>query len=235
MTRHLLILALTASLLVVVMGSVQAQNKETQADKPAAASAENPFQSFQQFSATLNGGIGRDTNRKIHRSGKLMRIEFADHYRITDLETRKTWMVYPQKCSMFPVADPAAYPFSRKFHVERSPIEEKETVDGHTCKIENLTLVPDSPIPVTIKMKLYEAEDLKGFPIRINSENLTNRTKVTFNYSNVSLEPPDAKLFEHPAKCEGDPHLVPKGVEKANPKAAKPAAKAPPKSAPKPE
>ncbi|MFY9560218.1 MAG: hypothetical protein WAQ52_08295 [Terriglobales bacterium] len=150
-----------------------------------------------------------------------MRMDFNDHYRIMDLETRTTWMVFPQKCTRFPMADPAAYPFSGRFRVERSPTEEKETVDGHTCKIENLALVMEGPVAIALKMKLYEAEDLKGFPIRIVSENMTSRNKVTFNYSNVSLEPPDPKLFERPAKCENaNPHLIPKSdAKKASPKA----------------
>ena len=232
MTRNLLTLTLIASLLAIGVTRLQAQNQEKQADKAAPTpSAENPFDAFQQFSATLNGGIGRDTNRKIYRSGKFMRFEFDDHYRITYLVDRSSWLVYPQKCSKFPMADPAAYPFSRKFRVERSPSEDKETVDGHTCRIENVTLVTEDALPMTIKMKLYEAEDLKGFPVRIESENITTRSKVTFNYSNVSLEPPDPKLFEHPAKCDSPMKVL----TQTESKPAKPAAKAPPKPAPKPE
>ncbi len=236
MTRNLLTLTLIASLLTIGVTSIQAQNQEKQADKPSAPSAENPFDAFQQFSATLNGGIGRDTNRKIQRSGKRMRMDFNDHYRIMELDTRITYMVYPQKCSKFPMADPAAYPFARKFKVkERSPSADTETVDGHTCKIENLTLVTEDALPMTIKMKLYAAEDLKGFPVKIESENVTTQSKVTFNYTNVSLEPPDPKHFDLPANCAVNPYLKLPDDKKTNPKAAKPAAKAPPTPAPKPQ
>jgi hypothetical protein len=234
MTRNLLTLTFIASLLATGVTRIQAQNQEKQAEKAAPApSAENPFDSFQQFSATLNGGIGRDTNRRIQRSGKLMRMEFDDHYRITDLEKRVSWLVYPKRCSKFPMLDPAVFPFSRKFRVESSTIEGKETVDGHPCKIEDAVLVAEGAVPTTFKMKLYEAEDLKGFPIRIDSENLSSRNKVTFNYSNVSLEPPDPKLFEHPTKCDKPMTILTQPESK--PKPAKPAVKAPSKPAPRPE
>jgi hypothetical protein len=94
-----------------------------------------------------------------------------------------------------------------------------------------MVLITEETVPTTFKMKLYRAEDLSGFPLKIDVENPANRAKFTISYSNVSLEPPDAKLFERPAKCDG-PILKPLNPET---KPAKPAAKAPPKPAPKPE
>ena len=236
MIRYFLNLTLSVFLLALLIMSAQAQNKETQADKPAAApSAESPFAAYQQFSATLNGGLGRDTNRKIYRSGKLMRFDFADHYRISDLETKSSWLMYPKQCSKYPMLDPGVFPFSRKFHVEQSSTSEtKETVDGHTCKIEDMTLISEDPIPTTFKMKLYRAEDLSGFPLKIDVENPANRAKFMITYSNVSLEPPDAKLFERPAKCDR-PILKPLTEPGSKAKPTKPAAEAPPKPASKPE
>jgi len=233
MTRNSLILTLTASLLVSAM-SAQTQNQGKQ-DKPAGApSVENPFQALQQFSAILNGGLGRDTNRQIYRSGKLMRFDFADHYRIADVETRSSWLVYPKRCFKVPMLDPGVFPFSREFRIESSTAGGNETVDRHPCKIEDVVLAAPGPIPMTFKMKLYRAEDLNGFPMRIDVENLTNKSQFTINYSNVSLEPPDPKLFEPPARC-AESALFKTGPQKAKPKTAQPAAKAPAKPAPKPE
>ncbi len=205
MTRYSLTLTLTAGLLVFGVNT-RAQNREKPAAQPVAnQSADGPFAAFQQFSATLNGGLGRDTNRKIYRSGKLMRFDFPDHYRVSDLDTRSSWLVYPKSCSKVPMLDPGVFPFSRKFRVEQSSTiegkETKETVDGHTCKIEDVVLVAEGPIPTTFKMKLYRAEDLIGFPLRIDVGNPMNHAEFTINYSNVSLEPPDAQLFKLPAKC----------------------------------
>jgi hypothetical protein len=234
--RYFLNLTLSVFLLALLTISVQAQTQEKQPDQAAAApSAENPFVAYQQFSATLNGGFGRDTNRKIYRSGKLMRFDFADHYRITDLDTKSSWLMYPKRCAKYPMLDPGVFPFSRKFHLEESSTSDsKETVDGHSCKIEDAVLISEDPVHTTFKMKLYRAEDLSGFPLRIDVENPLNHAKFSINYSGVSLEPPDPKLFERPDKCNG-PVLTPLTQPKSKPKPAKPVAKAPPKPAPKPE
>ena len=234
MIRYFLNLTLSVFLLALLVMSAQAQIQEKQPDQAAAApSAESPFAKYQQFSATLNGGLGRDTNRKIYRSGKLMRFEFPDHYRVADIEAKSVWLMYPKRCSKYPMLDPGVFPFSRKFHVEQSSTSEsKETVDGHTCKIEDMVLITEELTPITFKMKLYRAEDLNGFPLKIDVENPMNHAKFTITYSDVSLEPPDAKLFERPAKCNS-PILKP--LTQTESKPAKPAAKAPPKAAPKPE
>jgi len=236
MIRYPLNLTLSVVLLALLTMSIPAQIQEKQPDKAVAApSAESPFAAYQQFSATLNGGFGRDTNRKIYRSGKLMRFDFADHYRISDLEAKTSWLMYPTKCSKYPMLDPGVFPFSRKFHLEQSSTSDsKETVDGHSCKIEDTVLISEDPVPTTFKMKLYRAEDLSGFPLRIDVENPLNHAKFSIHYSGVSLEPPDPKLFERPAKCNG-PVLTPLTQPKSKPKTAKPAVKAPPKPTPKPE
>jgi len=50
-------------------------------------------------------------------------------------------------------------------------------------------------------MKLWEAEDLQGFPVKVEVNVVSNGNKFTLNYSNVSLKAPDAALFKSPAKC----------------------------------
>jgi hypothetical protein len=234
MIRPFLDSTLTVFLLALLIASAHAQIQEKQADKPAVPTAQSPFDAYQRFSATLNGGFGRDTNRKIYRSGKLMRFEFADHYRISDVEAKTSWLMYPKRCSKFPMLDPGVFPFSRKFRIQQSSTSEsKEIVDGHTCKVEDMVLISEDPTHTTFKMKLCRAEDLSGFPLRIDVENAMNHNKFTINYSNVSLEAPDPKLFEHPAKCDNPMKiLTPLG---SKPKPANPAKKAPPKPAPKPE
>jgi hypothetical protein len=143
-----------------------------------------------------------------------MRTDFEDQYRVTDIDVPITWVVFnktetkPETCARFNVADADTYPFwgLENFRVERAPAAEpasaKETVDGHACKIDHLTFVnSDSHPAVTMDMKLWEAEELNGFPIKIEVHNsITNRT-LTISYSDVSLQPPDAKLFVHPEKC----------------------------------
>jgi len=207
-----------------------AQTAKRPVAKPAAEAVQNPFQAFQSFSAVLNGGAGNDHDRKIYRSGKLMRVDFDDHYRLVDLEKLTTRMVRPNACQQFAIPDVGSYPFSayKGFKVERTPTQEKETVDGHGCKIENVSFIRPGENPVVIKMKLWEAEDLKGFPIKAEVVG-ANGNKFTLIYSNVSLKPPDPALFKAPANCTTLGPNPPKGG------AATPAApKNPPKTTPKP-
>ena len=82
---------------------------------------------------------------------------------------------------------------------EQTPAEQKETVDGHSCKVNNY-IAKTKDGTITIKIKLWEAEDLKGFPIKAEIEP-QSRAKFTISYSDVSLEPPNPKLFEVPAMC----------------------------------
>src|SRR5580658_8745557 len=94
---------------------------QTPAKKPgmtaSGVAAQNPFDAFKHFSAVMNGGIIADKNRKIYRSGKLMRTDFQDQYRVTDIEVPITWVVFnktetkPETCARFDVADADTYPF----------------------------------------------------------------------------------------------------------------------------
>jgi hypothetical protein len=216
----------------------QAQTKapEEQAAPAAGTPVANPFDSFKHFTAIMNGGLTSEKDRKLYRSGKMMRSDFADQYRITDIDAPATWVTFAKdkSCAKFDVADGGDFPFYglKKFKVTRvvpeAGAEEKETVDGHPCKIDNLTFVSsEANPPVTIEMKLYEAEDLKGFPIKIEAHNLVSKRRFTVSYTEVNLETPDPKLFLHAANCRSDGEKVqlkPGGT----PAPSKPAAKAPP-------
>ena len=218
-----------AVVLAVVFFAANAPS-QTPAKKPemtaSSMAAQNPFDAFKYFSAVMNGGIIADKNRKIYRSGKLMRTDFRDQYRVTDIDAPVTWVVFnktetkPETCARFDVADADTYPFwgLDNFRVERAPAAEpavgKETIDGHACKIDHLAFVNSkSHPPVTMDMRLWEAEDLKGFPIKIEVHNsITNKT-LTISYSDVSLQPPDRKLFARPEKCGKADHNMQTGSE----------------------
>ena len=221
-----------AMALMILAVSLQGQTRKKPVPK-VPAGHQNPFQAFQSFSATLHGGIGDDHNRKIYRSGKIMRLDFEDHYRVVDLEKLTTRMVYPDRCQQYPKPDVGTYPFSAyyDFKVERAPTEDKETVDGHSCKIENVTFTRGDDAPIVIQMKLWEAEDLQGFPVKGEVSVASNGNKFTLNYTDVSLKPPDPALFKSPANCKvvTDKDLKPMGAAKTTP------SKSAPKAAPKPQ
>jgi len=76
-------------------------------------------------------------------------------------------------------------------------------VDGHPCKVENLTVTQQNGQPT--KMKVWEAQDLKGFPIKIESQ--TSRGPVTIEYKDISFSEPEASLFTHPDNCRQMPTM----------------------------
>jgi hypothetical protein len=123
-------------------------------------------------------------------------------------------------------ADVHSYPFSayRGYKLERSPSEDKDTLEGHSCKIENVTFTQKES-DLNVKMKLWKAEGLQGFPVKIELPNPA-RT-ITVSYTNVSLDKPDAALFKIPVKCTDFPKGEAKGSKKPASKTSKPAQKTP--------
>ncbi len=128
--------------------------------------------------------------------------------------------VSSEHCVEFNRPDAGTFPFSayHDFKVERFSTKE-ETIDGHVCKIENVTLTAKDDSARVIKMKLWEAGDLEGFPIRIDVA--VGPQKVTSTYANVSLKTPDPKLFVHPSKCTPGAQPGQKGTTKIDHSAPK--------------
>ena len=196
---------------ILIAPRLQAQATKADAAKPVPKEApkeaqhkevQNPLEQFKTFSANVSGGIAHDHNRKILRSGNMIRLDFEDSYRVTDLSSLKMWGVSGERCMEFDRPDAGTFPFSayQDYKIERFATQDKETVDGHVCKIENVTLTPDEDeSPTVVKMKLWEAQDLDGFPVKIEVD--AGPQKFTSTYTNVSLKAPEPKLFEHPAKC----------------------------------
>ena len=71
----------------------------------------------------------------------------------------------------------------------------KEIIDGHKC-VKNKALVTDKE-GVKHEATIWNASDLKGFPIRIQTTEEGNL--VTMSFKNVSLSKPASELFEAPA------------------------------------
>lgn len=183
-------------------------------DSPAqgavpAASVRYPLDAFPEFSAVMVGSrveAGEGTTEgHIYRSGKLMRMEDPGRrgYFITDLATSETYGISEMGCMHdshpFVRSIPFASASKPDVTLAKSPAG-KETVDGHPCQIENITL--SSPrFANPLKMKFWEAEDLQGFPIRI-AISLPGGHDSIIRYKNVVLGPQDSTLFLHPKSCE---------------------------------
>ena len=203
--------------------------------------AQNPFDAIQQFSASVSGSPVKWDKMKVYRSGNQWRAEYKyeNEIRITNLKGHNGWFIRPlaaakpTKCGRMTLMDASSYPFfsynGSDFDVERSPVAptpavELETIDGHSCKVVNYTAKAKDGAG-TIKIKLWEAEDLKGFPIKIEMQP-SSKPGFTINYTDVSMDRPDPKLFQLPALCHAGVH------GNAKPKAAAP--KTPSKESPPP-
>jgi hypothetical protein len=198
------------------------------------AQAQDPFGAWQHFSATVTGGpVVRDP-MKIYRSGNLLRADHEDQIHITNMDDSSSVIISDKKCTKMPMPDGPSYPFDvykayDGFKFERLPSEPEETIDGHKCKVESMMYTQEPSEAITIKLKLFEAQDLEGFPIRIDVLPSIRKTPFTYHLSDVSLAPQDPKLFAKPAKCEtfGAANLSGTPHKEAAPQTAKPAAKPP--------
>ncbi len=171
--------------------------------------AQNPFESAKQFSATVvvTGAPaqthGAQGNMKIYKSSDKMRMDMPGGmgYMIMELSQHNNYMVMNGMCMQM-ATQTQSNPFAQAQDatIERSPAG-TDTVDGHACKVENLTFTSHSG-KVT-KMKAWEADDLKGFPIKVEMQ--TDKGPVTVEYKDISFDAPAASLFTHPDNCRQMP------------------------------
>ena len=78
--------------------------------------------------------------------------------------------------------------------VEKTPLG-NETVDGHACVKNKVTLLDDAGQPVNVT--LWNATDLKDFPVQIVTTENKNTTVMRFQQ--IQFSRPDEKLFDPPA------------------------------------
>lgn len=111
----------------------------------------------------------------------------------------KTIMAYPGAggyCEM-PIAGADPKGKGKEPKVEKKEVG-KETIDGHSCVKFEMTVTVDGSKPV--KSTVWEATDLKGFPIQCQME--SGGMTTTMLYKDIKMGKPDAKLFEPPAGCK---------------------------------
>jgi outer membrane lipoprotein-sorting protein len=171
----------------------------------SAAQAQNPFETQKQFSATVvisgmpAGGPMTQGDMKIYRSGDKMRMTMGQMgYVVMDLTPHTNYMVMGSGMCMQMPATRQQNPFAQASGatIDRSPAG-TDTVDGHSCKVENLTVTGQSG--KVVKMKAWEADDLKGFPIKVEVQ--TDKGPVTLQYKDISFDAPPASMFTHPDNC----------------------------------
>jgi hypothetical protein len=179
-----------------------------------AITTESPFDPFQEFSAIQNGGPlpGMNEDRFIYRSGKLMRTQgdsAVPNYFVTDMDKRKTYAQAASGCLEIGAPHTRSFPVYLSGHgitYEHIPVGE-ETVDGHKSHVEDV-FVHNPKNPVLMHFRVYEADDLKGFPIKIENRRPKPNVQWVIKYSNVVLGDQDPSLFVIPKKCQSSSDFV---------------------------
>jgi hypothetical protein len=215
MVRLIRVILLIGGLAVRMHAQLPAEQvpKEAPAGKIPAppAKTQYPLDSFTDFSAVMVGSImemGEGASEAhIYRSGELMRMEDPDGpgYLITDLTKLESYGISTGPCihDRHPYFRASPFPAARPGSSVERVITGKETLDGHSCQIEDIT-VSSPKTGSHLKMRFWEAEDLQGFPIKIEFRRPGARSSI-IRYKNVVLGPQDRTLFIHPKSCQSAP------------------------------
>lgn len=163
--------------------------------------------SFPDFTAVqLIGTKRRSLPMKVYWSGAGVRIEttlaLADLFpAATDNLYRLT--VYPDKtlqCIVMRTEQtkmmPSPLELLQGIKVKRTAAG-TETVEGHSCTVEQVSVTRADGR--TIESKVWEADDLKGVPIKIETQ--LDDQKVTAIYRDIELGALGKEIFTPPNKC----------------------------------
>ncbi len=148
-----------------------------------------------------------DMAMKVYRSGTSVRVERSAA--ISTLYVPSSGMVYnfttypdnsrqcvamkPDQARMVP----SPLELLQGTILTRTSSEGAEEVDGHHCKVETVTV--KQPDGKTVESKVWEAEDLKGIPVKIESR--IGNVTLTAIYRDILINAPDQALFAIPGKC----------------------------------
>jgi hypothetical protein len=159
---------------------------------------------FPDFSATQVLLANVDIPMKVYRSGTSVRMERSGAwstlytpfkiYNLTSYPdgSRQCVVMRPGQVKMLP----SPLELLNGIKVERTPAG-TEVVEGHPCKIEKVVVTrPDGR---TVESTVWEAQDLKGLPVKIESQLPPHKYKAV--YRDIVLGTPDKGLFTPPDKC----------------------------------
>lgn len=162
---------------------------------------------FPDLSATQVITPGRhEVSMKVYRSGSTVRVEESSKmatlyvpadkkvYRLTEYPdgSRSCVVMKSEQAKM--LLSPLE--MLNGTNLKRTPAG-TEVVEGHSCKVE--TVVVTRPDGKTLESKVWEAEDLKGVPVKIESQ--TDRGRFMAVYRDIVFATPDRALFTPPSKC----------------------------------
>lgn len=154
----------------------------------------------------LLGMKGKALPEKVYQSGSSVRVEVSPAIAVLYITSSKMvyrLTVYPDKkkeCVSMTREKATGLPSPLELlqgaNVQRTPAGSEE-MEGHKCKVENVVVT--KPDGTTVKSKVWEAEDLKGVPVQIESQ--TEHGKLLAVYRDIALGTPDKALFTVPDGC----------------------------------
>jgi hypothetical protein len=134
---------------------------------------------------------------RVDRSGALSTLYVPSKSKVYNLTTypdhsHQCVVMKPEQAKMLP----SPLELLQGSYVKRTAAG-TEVVDGHPCKIENVVVTrPDGK---TIESKVWEAQDLKGIPVKIESH--IGEFTLSAAYRDISTDMPNPQLFTAPEKC----------------------------------
>lgn len=162
---------------------------------------------FPDFSATQVMQSRRASmSMKVYLSGSSVRLERSEalttlyvtaENKVFNLTTypdqsRQCVVMKPDQAKMLP----SPLELLQGRYLKRTPAG-TVVMEGHHCRIEDVVVTrPDGS---TIKSKVWEAEDLHGIPMRIDS--VIGDITLSAVYRDIQIGAPDQGLFSIPAKC----------------------------------
>lgn len=189
--------ALTLGWLPIILGGLASSGR---------ADAQDAW-NFPDFSAHQVFQSRRsEMTMKVYRSGSSVRVERGGA--LTTLYAPASGMVYnltvypdqsrqcvamkPEQAKMLP----SPLELIQGRIVKRNTVG-SESVDGHPSKIETVAVIGADG--KTIESKVWEAEDLNGIPVKIESH-IEGVTLLAF-YRDIVVGAPDQGLFHVPDRC----------------------------------
>jgi len=115
---------------------------------------------------------------------------------ISQADKKVVYLIYPnvQSYTEMTLPDSSATATNDGSKVEFTKLGD-ETVDGHPC-VNNKAVVTDAK-GVEHEFTVWNATDLKNFPIKIETDQAGNA--ITMSYKDISFFKPEAALFNPPA------------------------------------
>jgi hypothetical protein len=132
---------------------------------------------------------GEETRQQIAAMGMSQVVTIARP------DLKKTYMIYPGLQAYCEIAQTDAVPNPDKMPKIEKQEMGRETLDGHPCVKQQVTVTEEGGKSFTALM--WEATDLNGFPIQTVMK--TSDGDVTTRFKNIKNEKPAAALFEPPA------------------------------------